>query len=59
MEDLIVLGILLMIVGAAIHYIYKEKKKGIRCVGCPFAGRCSIKESGNGTESCKCHTSSN
>ena len=27
-------------VGLAIRYIYKEKKKGSHCVGCPYAGSC-------------------
>lgn len=24
----------------AIRYIYKEKKKGNACIGCPYAGSC-------------------
>lgn len=59
MEDLIIIGILLIVVGAAILYIRKEKKKGTRCIGCPSAGCCSAKECGKTAESCKCHTSSN
>lgn len=41
MENLIITGILLVIMGAAILYIRKEKKKGTRCIGCPSAGHCS------------------
>ena len=41
MADLIVGGILLVIVGAAIVYIVKAKKKGIKCIGCPAAGQCA------------------
>lgn len=59
MENLIIIGILLVIVGAAILYMWKEKKKGTRCIGCPAAGCCSAKKCGNIAESCKCHTSSN
>ena len=40
MENLIVIGILLVIVGAAVLYKWKEKKKGTRCIGCPAAGHC-------------------
>lgn len=40
MENLIIIGILLVIVGAAVFYIWKEKKKGKRCIGCPAAGGC-------------------
>ncbi|MCQ2508671.1 MAG: FeoB-associated Cys-rich membrane protein [Dorea sp.] len=33
--------ILLLLVGSALFYIRKEKKKGVRCIGCPNAGKCS------------------
>lgn len=29
------------LVGAAGRYIYKEKKKGTKCIGCPMAGECA------------------
>ncbi|MDD6400465.1 MAG: FeoB-associated Cys-rich membrane protein [Lachnospiraceae bacterium] len=41
MEDIIILILLIIIVGLAVRYIKKEKKKGIRCIGCPMAGSCS------------------
>lgn len=41
MADILVLGILLAAVGAAVLYIIREKKKGTRCIGCPAAGHCS------------------
>ena len=25
----------------AVRYIYKEKKKGKACIGCPYSGSCS------------------
>ena len=40
MDNLIVIGILLVILGAAVLYIWKEKKKGRGCIGCPDAGHC-------------------
>ncbi len=36
--------VILCVVGAACYYIYKEKKKGTRCIGCPMAGKCSKAE---------------
>ncbi|MGN0402093.1 MAG: FeoB-associated Cys-rich membrane protein [Acetatifactor sp.] len=51
MENLIVVGILLVLVGAATLYIWKERKKGTRCIGCPAAGRCSGRGCGNAKES--------
>jgi len=50
MADIIVGLIVLMIVGAAIVYIRKEKKKGVRCIGCPAAGKCAARAQGN----CSC-----
>jgi len=31
--------ILILFIGACL-YIYKEKKKGRHCIGCPMAGNC-------------------
>ena len=31
---------LILVVFLALRYIYKEKKKGSKCVGCPFAEGC-------------------
>ncbi len=44
MENVIIIGILLVVVGAAVLYIRKEKKKGTRCIGCPAAGCCKMKQ---------------
>lgn len=35
----------------AVRYIYKEKKKGSVCIGCPYAGTCHKKQDGMGCES--------
>ncbi|MEE1101336.1 MAG: FeoB-associated Cys-rich membrane protein [Agathobacter sp.] len=53
MENLIIFGILVILVGVAVFYIRKEKKKGTRCIGCPSAGCCNSKENS------KCHTGNN
>ncbi|MBQ3061526.1 MAG: FeoB-associated Cys-rich membrane protein [Lachnospiraceae bacterium] len=53
MENLIVSIILIVILGTAIGYIIKEKKKGTRCIGCPAAGNCK------NARQCKCHQLSN
>jgi len=52
MTDWIIAVVLLIIVGAAIAYIAKEKKKGVKCIGCPDAGHCSAKNSSG----CGCHS---
>ena len=43
MANLIIGIILLIIIGAAITHIVKEKKRGVKCIGCPAAGQCSRK----------------
>ena len=40
MEDVIILTLLAVILGLAIGYIVRAKKKGAKCIGCP-ADKCS------------------
>jgi len=37
MENLIIIVILVLVVGSASLYIWKEKKKGHKCIGCPMS----------------------
>lgn len=52
MMDFVIISILLLIVGGAIFYIIKAKKKGARCIGCPMSGSC-------GKASCDCSSVDN
>lgn len=54
MESIVVAGILVALVGMAVLYIWKEKKKGTRCIGCPAAGNCSGCRGGSENENCGC-----
>ena len=47
MDNLIVILIVGAIVGLASGYIYKAKKRGQKCIGCPAASNCSGHCSGN------------
>ena len=41
MTDIIVVAFLILIVGFAAFYVYRHKKKGGKCIGCPDAkGAC-------------------
>ena len=40
MENIIILLVLGLIVGAAAGYIWKAKKRGVKCVGCPYGDTC-------------------
>lgn len=41
MVDLIVIAIVVLIVGSALAYIIRVKKRGVKCIGCPAGGNCS------------------
>ena len=41
MENYILIAVLILILGGAGLYIYKAKKKGQKCIGCPSGGKCS------------------
>ena len=47
MSNFIVVAIIAVVVGAAIRYIIKEKKRGVKCIGCPDGCTCAAKEAGN------------
>ena len=40
MVNLILIFIIGAIVGLAAGYVYKAKKRGVKCVGCPHSGSC-------------------
>lgn len=40
MENLIILAMLGLILGGAAGYVYKSKKKGVKCIGCPCSSSC-------------------
>ncbi len=43
--DYIIIAILLMIASLVIYYLYRLKKRGQTCVGCPYAKQCGNKGS--------------
>lgn len=43
MKDILIVVVLLVILGAACVYIYKAKKRGAKCIGCPYAETCGRK----------------
>ena len=54
MENLILILVISLILGLAIGYIWKAKKRGVKCIGCPDSGACSGKCS-----SCSCGCANN
>ncbi|MBE6774977.1 MAG: FeoB-associated Cys-rich membrane protein [Ruminococcaceae bacterium] len=41
MKNLIIIALVVIIVAAAGAYVYREKKKGKKCIGCPEGGNCT------------------
>lgn len=52
MENVIVIAIVAVIVGFAVWYIRKEKKRGVQCIGCPDAAKCSAGGCGGNCSGC-------
>ena len=49
MVDFLIIALIAAILGGAAVYIYKAKKSGTKCIGCPHAKTC-----GGTCGSCKC-----
>lgn len=47
MENVIILAVVLAVVVAAAVYVFKAKKSGRKCIGCPSGGSC-------GGKTCSC-----
>ena len=49
MKNLIIIVILAVILGFAAWYVYKSRKSGKKCIGCPHGATCSGKCCGCGS----------
>lgn len=56
MADLVIGIILLIIIGGAVCYIAKAKKRGVKCIGCPAADSCSSRNAGSTVCECGCQS---
>lgn len=45
--DILVIAVIVIILGFAVGYIIKEKKRGKKCIGCPYACSCASKSQCN------------
>ena len=65
MADFIVVVVIALIVGGAVTYIIREKKRGVKCIGCPAgatcpnSGKCTGNCGGHSEHECSCHTDIN
>ncbi|MBO5518298.1 MAG: FeoB-associated Cys-rich membrane protein [Firmicutes bacterium] len=40
LTTIVAIAVLALIVSLAVRYIVREKRRGTKCIGCPFAGTC-------------------
>lgn len=38
--DIIIIAVIVLIIGGAALYIYRAKKRGVKCIGCPNGASC-------------------
>ena len=43
LTDIIVILIVAVIIGAICFYLWRQKKKGVKCIDCPYAKECGGK----------------
>lgn len=46
MENFVIIVILLGIAGSIVFYLYRAKKRGKTCIGCPYAKQCGSGQCG-------------
>lgn len=54
MANVVVTVIIAVMLFAAIRYIIKAKKSGVKCIGCPAAGQCASKADPKAAQECSC-----
>jgi len=52
MVNVVIVLVIVAIVGAAVAYIVREKKRGVKCIGCPYAQQCANRGKCGSGESC-------
>ncbi len=40
MTDIIVIAIVIVVIGLAAGYVIRQKKRGVKCIGCPDCKNC-------------------
>jgi hypothetical protein len=44
--NIIVILIVAAVIGAICFYLYRQKKRGVTCIGCPYAEQCAKRHNG-------------
>ena len=51
--EIIALVVIGLLVGGAVAYIIRAKKRGQKCIGCPYSGQCPSQQ--NNCSGCQNH----
>ena len=43
LKNIVLILVIVLIIGSAVLYIHMEKKRGVKCIGCPEGCSCSGK----------------
>ncbi len=43
LTDIIIILVVAAVIGAICFYLHRQKEKGAKCIGCPYASQCSGK----------------
>ena len=54
MENVILIVVLVAILGGAISYIVRAKRRGVKCIGCSAGGSCGGKKGNSSEDGCGC-----
>ncbi len=54
MKDIIIIAVIAVIIGLSAFYVYKAKKSGKKCIGCPDGCSCGSKNNASYCGSCGC-----
>lgn len=57
MDNFIIIAVLAVILGVAIAYVVKQKKKGVKCIGCPDGEDCRKNAESGCSGNCSCCSS--
>ncbi len=64
-KEIIAILIIVLVIGLALLYVIKAKKKGMKCIGCPNSSSCANRKGGENKNcngdctSCSCSSDKN
>lgn len=44
MQNFLIIVVLILVIGLSGYYVLRAKKRGEKCIGCPYSAECSAKK---------------